>query len=309
MAQPGMPGSQFPGEDHQSRKLRDLERAQQQFSAANILASAGIGAAQGGVLVNGFMEFRREDKTVGVKVDPVTGTFTAYDAAGTTAVARFGALQNTAPGQYGVEVLVGGTWVQLGAQVATWDNLAGRPGLPGGATFDGSFITGIVPNATASTTAAQADGNTTGAFNRDITGLVGSYKAVYMHSTNVFGYNTSDERYKKNIRDLDITPAQLLALRAVLYDRKATGADDYTPAVHVDELGLIAGEVADVIPELALKFDGEIDSVFYERLPVVLLPFIQAHERAIAALVDENAQQAADIVAMKQAIRDIGGNI
>lgn len=157
--------------------------------------------------------------------------------------------------------------------------------------------------------ASRADGTTTDAFNRDIAGIPGTYKAMWMHSTNVIGYNTSDEKYKKNIRDLSLTPAQLLALRAVLYDRKATGADDYTPAVHVDELGMIAGEVDTAIPELALRFNGEIDSVFYERLGVVLLPFVQAHERTIAHHEATISQQAADIDALKQAVRGLGGNI
>ena len=49
--QPGMPGSQFPGEDAQGRKIKDLERAVQQFAAANVLATAGISATTGGVIV------------------------------------------------------------------------------------------------------------------------------------------------------------------------------------------------------------------------------------------------------------------
>ena len=302
MGAPGLPGSQFPSEDAQVRRLKDLERQVQQFAAANVLATAGISTADGGVMVNGFMEYYRADGTLGVRVDPATGTFTAYDATGINAVARFGELLETAPGQYGVEVLVDSTWVQLGAQSTTWTTIAGRPGIGGGATIDGSFITGTVPDATTATTAAQADGVTPAAFVRDVTGLVGSYKAAYMHSTGVLGYNTSDEKYKKNIRDLSLTPDQLLALRAVIYDRKATGADDYTPAVSVDELGMIAGEVAGVVPSLALRFDGEIDSVFYERIGVVLLPFVQAHERTI------NMQQE-QIAALTAAVQALGGNI
>lgn len=285
MGQPGMPGGQFPGEDAQIRRLKDLERSVQQFAAANVLATAGISAAEGGVLVNGFMEFKREDGTVGVRVDPSDGTFTAYNAAGTSPVARFGALLETDPGEYGVEVLVGSTWVQLGAQAVTWDLVSGKPGWASNpASIAGTNISGTVPDATTSTTAAQADGTTTAAFNRDIAGIPGTYKAMWMHSTNVIGYNTSDEKYKKNIRDLSLTDEQFMALRAVLYDRKATGADDYTPAVHVDELGMIAKEVAAAVPELALSFDGEIDSVFYERLGVVLLPFVQRLLRGYKSL-------------------------
>jgi len=298
-----MPGSQFPGEDAQGRKIKDLERAVQQFAAANVLATAGISATTGGVIVNGFMQFKREDGTLGVQVDPVTGTFTVYDAPGTAEVARFGELLETAPGEYGVEVDVGGTWVRLGAQAVTWDLVSGKPGWASDpASIAGTNISGTVPDATTATTAAQADGNTTAAFNRDVTGLVGSYKAVYMHSTNVFGYNTSDERYKKNIRDFTITPEQFMAFRAVLYDRKATGADEFTPAVHVDEPGFIAKEVAAVMPQLALKFDGEIDSVFYERFCVAIVPIVQE-------LLRERDAQRLENEAMKQAIRDLGGNI
>lgn len=295
MGQPGLPGSQFPGEDAIPRKLKDLERQVQQFSAANILASAGIGATTGGVLVNGFMEFKRSDGTLGVKVDPATGAFTAYDAAGTTAVARFGALIETAPGSYGVEVLVGGTWVQLGAQSTTWDNVAGRPGTTGGATIDGTFITGSVPHALDSDRTDKADGVTPEAYARDVGGLIGNRLAVYMHESGLMGYNTSSQRYKKNIRDFAITPEQIMQLRFVKYDRKATGADDYTPAVSADEPGFIAEEVAAVAPELAVILDGQAESVRYEMFGPALVPIVQQ-------LLRDNA-------ALKQAVRDLGGTI
>ena len=297
----GQPGSFQPrGEDWMVRELQSLRGDLQRLAAANPFASMGIAPKPGGIDVNGFVNSLRADGTVGVSMDD-DGVFIVYDLDGVTPVARFGPLTSS-PGDYGVEVLVGATWVQLGAQAVTWSLVAGRPGVSGGATIDGSFITGTVPDATTATTAAQADGVTPAAFVRDVTGLVGTYKAAYMHSTGVLGYNTSDEKYKKNIRDLVLTPEQLLALRAVIYDRKATGADDYTPAVSVDELGMIAGEVAAVVPQLALRFDGEVDSVFYERLGVVLLPFVQE-------LLRERDAQRLENEAMKQAIRDLGGNI
>lgn len=48
-----MPGSQFPGEDAQGRKIKDLERTVQQFAAANVLATAGISAVDNGIVVEG----------------------------------------------------------------------------------------------------------------------------------------------------------------------------------------------------------------------------------------------------------------
>lgn len=296
MGQPGMPGSQFPGEDAQGRKIKDLERSMQQFAAANVLATAGISTATGGVLVDGFMEFKREDGTRGVRVDPVTGAFTAYDATGLSEVARFGALTETAPGEYGVEVLVGGTWVQLGAQVATWANLAGKPGWAAdSASIAASNITGSIAHALDSDRTDQADGVTPEAFAREVAGVPGSWYAMYMHSNGTIGRGTSSLRYKKNVRDFSLTSEQVTALRPVLYDRKARNADDYTPAVSVDELGLIAEEVHAIAPELVEYYGGEVDNVKYHLIGVALLPVVK--------------QQAADIAALKQAVRDLGGNI
>lgn len=309
MRQPGLPGSQFPSDDALVRRIKDLERALQQVSAANILATAGLSAATGGVMVNGYMQFKREDGTLGVQVDPATGTFTAYDATGTAAVARFGALIETNPGSYGVEVDVGGTWVQLGAQSTTWDMVSGKP-----ADF-APLVTSAVGNATEAAHAAdsdradQADGVTPEAYAREIGGIPGAYYQVWMHSNGQLGRNTSDERYKRNIRDWRLTADQLLALRPVIYDRKATGADDYTPPVSVDEPGLLAHETLAAVPELALFFEGQLDSVFYERLPVALLPFVQAHERRQAAQAEEIASLREETAALRQAVRDLGGNI
>ncbi|MDV8147248.1 hypothetical protein [Arthrobacter sp. B10-11] len=53
MAQPGMPGGNFPGEDYVIRRLKDLERTVQQLAAANQLATAGIKAVPGGIVVEG----------------------------------------------------------------------------------------------------------------------------------------------------------------------------------------------------------------------------------------------------------------
>ena len=53
MAQPGIPGSQFPSEDSLIREVRDLKRMVQQLAAANQLATAGIIAIENGIIVDG----------------------------------------------------------------------------------------------------------------------------------------------------------------------------------------------------------------------------------------------------------------
>jgi len=306
MAQPGLPGSQFPGADDIPRQIRDLRRDMQQFNAANILATAGIGTATGGVLVNGFMEFRREDETLGVKVDPVTGTFTAYDAAGTTAVARFGSLLESSPGEYGVEVLVGGTWVQLGAQSTTWDMVSGKP------TDFASLVTSPVANATNAATAteavhaAQADGSEYG-WTNNVAGT--SFYALWVGNDGGFhlGRNVSSIKYKENVTDAGVDPAGVLNLRPVRYDRKPTfkypmdehgnrliGPEQRFEGAK-DEFGLIAEEVEQHLPEIATRYNGEIDGVRYDLLGVALLPVVQSQQDQIEKLT--------------AAVRALGGNV
>ena len=306
MAQPGLPGSQFPSEDAQVRKIRDLDRQLQQFTAANVLATAGIGVIPNGVLVNGLMQFKRGDGTLGVQVDPTTGTFVAYDAAGTSPVARFGALIETAPGSYGVEVLVGATWVQLGAQTTTWASVSGKP------TDFAPLVTSAVANATDAVNAteavhaAQADGSEYG-WTNNVAGT--SFYALWVGNDGGFhlGRNVSSIKYKENVTDAVVDTAGVLNLRPVRYDRKPTfryPEDEYGTRLEGPpemfegakaEFGLIAEEVEPFLPEIVTRYGGEIDGVRYDLLGVALLPVVQ--------------QQAADIAALKQAVRDLGGNI
>lgn len=304
--QPGLPGSQFPSEDDLVRRISDLARDVQQFSAANVLATAGIGVIPNGVLVNGMMQFKREDGTVGVQVDPATGSFTAFDAAGTSEVARFGALQQTSPGSYGVEVLVGSTWVQLGAQTTTWASVSGKPStFPPTLPIAGTGITGTVPAATEATHAAQADGSQYG-FDNNVAGT--TFYALWVGNDGGFhlGRNTSSIKYKENVRDASVAAA-VLNLRPVVYDRKPTfkypeledGTRCEGPPQRFEgaknEFGLIAEEVDPHLPEIVTRYGGEIDGVRYDLLGVALLPVVQ--------------QQAKDIEDLKAAVRELGGNI
>lgn len=324
MAQPGLPGSQFPGEDALLREVKDLRRQVQQFTAANVLKTAGIGVIPNGVLVNGMMQFMREDGTLGVQVDPATGSFTAFDAAGTSEVARFGALQETSPGSYGVEVLVGATWVQLGAQTTTWASVSGKPSTfpPSSHTHAGGDITSAVANATnavEATHAAQADGSEYG-FTNNVAGT--TFYALWVGNDGGFhlGRNVSSIKYKENVRDCALGDA-VLNLRPVVYDRKPTfkypeledGTRCEGPPERFEgaknELGLIAEEVAPHLPDIVTRYGGEIDGVRYDLLGVALLPVMQRHEQEITDLKAQNTEQASQIEALTAAVRELGGNI
>lgn len=270
---PGLPGSQFEGEDFLLRQIKNLQRDLQQMTAANVLATAGIGVIPDGVTVTGLMQFKRADMTVGVSVDPSNGTFVAYDATGTTPVARFGALVETSPGSYGVEVLVSGTWVQIGAQTTTWATVSGKPSTfpPSAHTHVGADITsGTVP---------QADGSQYGWTNN--VGGTSFYQVWVGNDAGYhFGRNVSSIRYKTNVRSHYTDPANILALTPVLYDKIPTPPH----TAPVNEYGLIAEQVAQYCPELVQWFEGQIDSVRYDLLAVALLSVVKHQDAQITAL-------------------------
>lgn len=267
MAIPGLPGSQFPSEDALIRRIQDLERTVQQLAAANPFAPMGIHPKPGGIDVAGFINSLRTDGTVGVTMD-ATGVFVVMDATGTKPVARFGPLDNSAPGQYGVEVLVGSTWVQLGNQASTWASIAGKPSTypPAAHTHVGADITsGTVP---------QADGSQYG-WTNNVAGTTFYQVWVGNDGGFHFGRNTSSIAYKQNVRAHSLDPAKVLELVPVIYDRIEGGTDEY---------GLIAEQVAEHVPELLVWFDGKIDGLRYDLLPVALLDVVRDQENRIRAL-------------------------
>lgn len=269
MPQPGMPSAS--GEDWLVRRVQGLERTVQELASANVFGPMGIKPRRGGIDVQGFVNSLREDGTVGVSMDD-DGIFIVYGPDGTTPVARFGPLES-APGEYGVEVLVGDTWVQLGNQSAVWEGIAGRPGTTGGATIPGSFITGTVTAATEAAHALDADGSAR-AYNNEPAGT-GSYYAVWVDANKKLCRNTSSIAYKDNVRTHTLDPAKVLELQPVIYDRKAGGRNEY---------GLIAEQVQEHVPELVQWFEGKVDGVRYELLPVALLDVVRDQENRLRAL-------------------------
>lgn len=246
------------------------------------------------------------------------GGVVAYDPGGTEA-ARFGPLVHTAPGEYGVEVNAGDSWVRLGYATTSWAQVAGRPGEPGGATIPGTFITGTVPaastattagsattaaSATTATKAGQADGSQYG-WTNTVAGT--EFYQVWVGNDGGFhfGRNVSSLRYKENIRDAPGDPKAILKLRPVLYDRIPKSPPvltaDGEPAIgpvtapvgSKNEYGLIAEETFPHLPEVVTHFDGQIDGIRYELVGVAAIPVLQDHEDRIATLEKTVKDQAA----------------
>jgi hypothetical protein len=78
---------------------------------------------------------------------------------------------------------------------------------------------------------------------------------------------SSSIRYKTNIETVKYGLDKVLQLRGVTYDKKDTG---------IKELGLIAEEVNEILPDVVIKNEeGEPDSVSYGRLTAVLIEAVK----------------------------------
>ncbi|AFV51346.1 tail protein [Streptomyces phage phiCAM] len=109
----------------------------------------------------------------------------------------------------------------------------------------------------------------------------GPWYAVWVEADGTFCRNTSSIKFKENVRDKELDPADVLALRPVVYDRKPK--DGETDA-RKDEFGLIAEEVAETLPEIVNYLDGEVDGLRYDLLGVALLAVVKDQQARIEKL-------------------------
>lgn len=123
-------------------------------------------------------------------------------------------------------------------------------------------------------------------FIQGIDGIPVTGAAVFVSTSGQLGISVSSRRFKEDIRDLDPTAIErLLLLRPVSfrYKREAVSADSSEESPL--ELGLIAEEVAEIYPELAVyDQEGKPFSVRYHLLPALLLEQVQAQQRSITEL-------------------------
>lgn len=126
-----------------------------------------------------------------------------------------------------------------------------------------------IPTPPASTV---ADTVTSAAYNRNATGS--GFVAMWMNSALQIMRNTSSRRYKQNIRDWS---GSVLDLRTVIFDRRGEDAE-------VDEVGFIAEEVHEALPEGAFWFDGEIDGINDRVILAAAVATIQDLHRRIVEL-------------------------
>ena len=103
---------------------------------------------------------------------------------------------------------------------------------------------------------------------------------VLIDSAGQLGTVSSSRRYKEDIRPMGEASAALLKLRPVTFRYKKPYADGAKPI----QYGLIAEEVADVLPDLAVfNDDGQPETVKYHLLPSFLLSEVQRQHKIIVS--------------------------
>jgi hypothetical protein len=113
-------------------------------------------------------------------------------------------------------------------------------------------------------------------------GIATSDPSYTLHVNGTFYHSGSSKKYKKNIKPLEIDSSKIYQLKPVSFDYKKE-YKDYGKKFASGErqIGLIAEDVAKVIPQLAVLKDGEVSNVDYEKLSVLLLKAVQEQQKQI----------------------------
>ena len=103
----------------------------------------------------------------------------------------------------------------------------------------------------------------------------GSYKLYVAGSAySTGGWAGSDERWKKNIVPLQNSLKKVMQLQGINYEWRVGEFPDAGFSEGA-QIGLIAQEVENIIPELVHTDDDDFKSVSYEKLTVVLVEAVK----------------------------------
>jgi hypothetical protein len=130
----------------------------------------------------------------------------------------------------------------------------------------------------------------------------GSGVPVHIDDTKRLGTVLSSRRYKEDIQPLGDFRAALAQLRPVSFRYKKADSDGSKPL----QYGLIAEDVAEVLPDLAVfNKDSLPETVKYHLLPTLLLAEHQQQEQTITAQEDDIADQTRQIAARAEQIETL----
>jgi hypothetical protein len=120
---------------------------------------------------------------------------------------------------------------------------------------------------------------------------------VVIDSNGQLGTINSSRRFKEDIADMGNSSSLLMQLRPVTFFYR----NDQNPKGRAMQYGLVAEEVAAVAPGLvAHSRDGEVETVFYEFLPPMLLNEFQKQQRTIDAQNKRLAQLEREMAALRK---------
>lgn len=105
--------------------------------------------------------------------------------------------------------------------------------------------------------------------------------AVVVNGAGQVGVVSSSRRYKQDIQPMADSTDRLMQLEPVTFHYKQASPDGSQPL----QFGLIAEQVAEVYPELAVyNQQGQVETLQYQQLPAMLLNEIQKQHRTIQDL-------------------------
>jgi hypothetical protein len=127
---------------------------------------------------------------------------------------------------------------------------------------------------------------------RGITTVNADAIPVVIDSAGQLGTISSSRRFKEDIRDMGDASRRLFKLRPVTFRYQQAFGNGLKPI----QFGLIAEEVAAVFPELAVRnADGQLDTVHYETLSVLLLNEVQKQQSELQRQDQQLRAQSEDI--------------
>ncbi len=210
-------------------------------------------------------------------------------AANTTGSLNIGigpaALQNSTSGDSNIAI----GFAALGSTTTTSSNIGigNNAGFAANGSTSSIFIgnTGQVADSTTIRIGtAQTSAYMAGIFNQSVDGATDT--PVIIDSAGKLGTTVSSRRYKFDIEPMADMSAMLGKLRPVTFRYK-----EAQNGRHPLQYGLIAEEVAELFPDLAVfNKDGGVDTVKYHLLPNFLLAGYQAQQKTIAVQADEIAE-------------------
>lgn len=117
----------------------------------------------------------------------------------------------------------------------------------------------------------------------------GTNRDLFIDNTGKLGYVASSRRYKENIEDMGTRSSSIYDLRPVIFDYKNS---DWG----IDQYGLIAEEVEEIMPEIvSYNEDGDPETVSYDKLITPMLNEIQN-------LRAQNEELEARLIALEEAL-------